>query len=325
VRPGVGAGTAAVTLAVAVGAITCLLADARADEGTGGDVESRAGTIEARTTVDRDTDRRLARWRSAIANDDVATLARLLDDAMVDAAADGQADIEADAAPDPPGEATVGRSSTGSGGSSSLAALVTTRSANGRSALMVACKLGDLGLARELVAAGADPAGTSATGGTPFMFAVLGDRLEVARWLAARGVALDARGSNGWSAVTIAAAKGLDATLAWLIEAGAPADVADLYGFTPLMRAVDNAHEDAARRLLGAGARPDAADESGNTALHHAVAGGRATLVTLLLERGADPGVTNRDGITPAGLAAELASLPSDLRARLSDGVPDEP
>lgn len=210
-------------------------------------------------------------WRRAIANDDARTLDILL-----------------------------GKH----GGERSLVRL---GAETGKSALMVACKVGDLALARRLVALGADPRGTTATGGTPFMFAVLGDRLEIARWLHGLGVDVDAQGSNGWTAAMIAAAKGLDGTLAWLLSIGVDAERPDVYGFTPLMRAVDNAHEPAVRRLLAAGVGVVASDEQGNTALHHAVAGGRAVLAELLLEHGADPRRGNRDGITPAQLARSLA------------------
>ena len=231
-------------------------------------------------------------WRRAIANDDARTLGMLL------------------------GKHGAERS------------LVALRAETGKSALMVACKVGDLALARRLLERGAEPDERTATGGTPFMFAVLGDRLDLARWLHGLGIDTEAQGSNGWTAVMIASAKGLDATLGWLLSIDADVDRADVYGFTPLMRAVDNAHENAVRRLLAAGADVGATDESGNSALHHGVAGANAVLVELLLDHGADAALGNRDGITPSALARTRAreaagpgtalALPEASRRRLA-------
>ena len=238
-------------------------------------------------------------WRRAVANDDARTLTMLLDKYPHDATLAG------------------------------------ARAATGKSALMVAGKVGDLPLARRLVAAGADPRAVTETGGTPLMFAVLGDRLELARWLHRLGGDVDARGSNGWSATMIAAAKGLEETLDWLLSVGADAERADVYGYTPLMRAVDNAHVGAARRLLAAEVAIEASDERGNTALHHAVAGGRAELIALLLDHGADPDHADHDGLTPADLARAAAAdgaapdgrprrpLPPALLARLTASAAD--
>ena len=172
-----------------------------------------------------------------------------------------------------------------------------TTASNGKTALMVAAKSGDLALAEALVREGSELDAVTATGGTAMMFAALGENTEVAQWLFLRGAAVDDVGSNGWTTMTIAAARGFSPMVSWLLSVEAVAAPVDVYGYTPLMRAVENGHEDAASILLDAGAeRINHQDEFGNTALHHASRAGREDLVMLLVAAGADGSITNRDG-----------------------------
>ncbi len=181
---------------------------------------------------------------------------------------------------------------------------------NGKSALMVASKQGDMAFTKRLVQLGASVNELTITGGTPLMFAVLGNHIALAEWLHKAGANIDAKGSNGWSAATIAGAKGQSDMLRWLIEAGADMDSPDVYRFTPLMRAVDNQHTKSVEILLAnAKASANSKDESENTPLHFAVANRQKNVVQLLLDYGADPLAENRDGITPAELAKQAPEL----------------
>lgn len=215
-----------------------------------------------------------SRWSSAISNDRVDHLKQLLEERI--------------------------------GSDRSVSSLLQTDAPNGKSALMVACKAGDLAFVKELVKLGSSINEVTHTGGTPFMFAVLGNHVAVAEWLHAQGANINAKGSNGWSAATISAAKGQADMMKWLIKAGADINAEDVYRFSPLMRAVDNRHEETVRVLLGMGnANVDSQDESDNTALHYAVSNGHVSVVALLMEYGADPHIPNRDGITPEALAVD--------------------
>jgi len=181
---------------------------------------------------------------------------------------------------------------------------------NGKSALMVASKKGDLSLAELLLDAGADVHEKTQTSGTALMFAVLGNKPEMAQWLVERGADIHAVGSNGWSALTIAAAKGNVELLSWLIDLGADAQVRDVYRFTPFLRAVDNGYEKAVALLLSL---PDtdvnARDEFDNTALHHAVSAKNLDMVALLIKHNANSQLANRDGVTPLDLSKDLRAL----------------
>ncbi|MGQ7845094.1 ankyrin repeat domain-containing protein [Granulosicoccus sp. 3-233] len=182
--------------------------------------------------------------------------------------------------------------------------LLTLTASNGKNALMVASKKGDLALVKSLIDAGADIDERTQTNGTAFMFAVLGNRRQVAEWLLDRGADIQVIGSNGWTALTLAAAKGYTDLVQWLIDNGAQTQIRDVYRFTPFMRAVENGQDSVARLLAKL---PDtdvnAQDEYDNTALHHAVSGNDMAMVRLLLQHGADPQLTNRNGATPIMLA----------------------
>lgn len=187
--------------------------------------------------------------------------------------------------------------------------LLSITASNGKSALMVAAKKGDLSLAKALVRAGADVNETTDTQGTPFMFAVLGGHQNLAKWLLVRGADINMVGSNGWTALTIAAAKGQVHLLQWLISEGANTQVRDVYRYTPLLRAVDNGYVEAAAVLLSlVETDVNAQDEYDNTALHHAVSSGNLSMVSLLLEHNADPEIANRDGVSPFDVARSLTS-----------------
>lgn len=229
------------------------------------------------------------KWASAIANDRADTLQQMLDQ-------------------------HIGNKNNSNNKNSSVdllgVDLLSKVAPNGKSALMVASKQGELALAKRMVEMGANVNELTQTGGTPLMFAVLGNHVTLARWLHQAGADINAKGSNGWSAATIAGAKGQADMLRWLISAGADINSPDVYRFTPLMRAVDNQHAESVQVLLLQGqAGVDFKDESDNTALHFAVANKQSTVIELLLKHGANPLQANRDGITPTDLAKQEPAL----------------
>ena len=184
--------------------------------------------------------------------------------------------------------------------------LLESTAPNGKTALMVASKKGDMALVKALLGSGASVNTVTKTGGNAFMFAVLGNHIDIAKWLRAQKANIYAAGSNGWSAATIAAAMGHTEILKWLTTLDAPIDAPDVYRFTPLMRAVDNGHYEAAKLLLETNAVDvNAADEWQNTALHFVIANKNIELLELLLQQGAAINKANRDGITPASMLSQ--------------------
>lgn len=193
-----------------------------------------------------------------------------------------------------------------------LTELLKVTASNGKSALMVASKKGDLPLAKSLVEGGASIHDLTITQGTAFMFAILGDQQHVVEWLYESGADINVVGSNGWTALTIAAAKGNAGLLQWLLDRGADAQIRDVYRYTPLLRAVDNGYLNTARILLSL---PDtdvnAQDEYDNTALHHAVSAKNTEMVKLLLAYNANPDVKNRQNLSARELAVSVSGLGS--------------
>ena len=184
--------------------------------------------------------------------------------------------------------------------------LLETAAPNGKTALMVASKKGNITLVKELLSSGASVNTVTQTGGNAFMFAVLGNHIDIAKWLATQKAHISAAGSNGWSAVTIAAAMGHTEVLRWLTTLDSPIDVPDVYRFTPLMRAADNGHVEAVKLLLETKAVDvNAGDEWENTALHFVMANKNIDVLELLLQQGADIDKANRDGITPASMLGQ--------------------
>lgn len=178
---------------------------------------------------------------------------------------------------------------------------------SGKSALMIAAKLGDAQFVKRLLSDGADLHARTITGGTAFMFASLGGHIDIMNLLHDRGADINLQGSNGWTALTIAAAKGYVETLKWLLQLDVDVNLPDVYGWTPLMRAVDNRHVEAVDVLLGF----DSIDvnhqnETGNTAIHHAVANSDVEMTRKLVNAGIDVTLKNSAGYSAAQLAIGL-------------------
>lgn len=178
--------------------------------------------------------------------------------------------------------------------------------ANGKTALMAAARAGRVGLARRLLAAGADANAGNHNGGTPLMFAAAAGDPVVTRLLLDHGADPRRRASNGWTALTMAAVKNRPQVARLLLAHGADPNAPDVYGWTPLMRAVYEGREAMARLLLAQpGIDLQWVNDHGQTALHLAVIRGRRSLAAALLAGGAEQ-LRDFQGHTPASVAAEL-------------------
>ena len=268
----------------------------------GSGISAYAGVLGGDASVSTVSDTRSieARWVSAISADNTTVLRALLDESSTAA-----------------GLASEENTASVSPGNTVSQPLWQVTASNGKTALMVACKVGDEALAMRLVELGSNIKAKTITDGTAFMFAVLGDQQRLAQWLIGLGANMDAQGSNGWTGVMIASAKGLDKTLQWLLSEGANAQTPDVYGFSPLMRAADNGHADAVRALINQkvseqGIDVHWQDELNNTALHYAVAGDHHEIVQLLLRANASASTPNSAGLSALDLAMSAVSAADD-------------
>lgn len=196
-----------------------------------------------------------------------------------------------------------------------LSELLELTASNGKSALMVAAKKGDLALAKSLVARGASVHEATITNGTAFMFAILGNQFKMVEWLYEANADINVVGSNGWTALTIAAAKGNADLLQWLLDRGADGQTRDVYRYTPLLRAVENGYIETATILLTLPKTDvNAQDEYENTALHHAVSSRDISMIKLLLANRADSDIINRKGLSAKDLASGISAVKSELQ-----------
>lgn len=139
--------------------------------------------------------------------------------------------------------------------------------ANGDLPLHVLARANRVVMARELLAAGANPEALNAQGATPLEVALANGKIAFAHLLLDHGVRIDAQ------------------QLLWKLIAREQAD-RDVLDF-----------------LLDAGAQINQADAEGRTVLHLAIAQVDPRLVARLLERGADVNQPDREGQTPLDMA----------------------
>ena len=91
----------------------------------------------------------------------------------------------------------------------------------GRSAFMWACRNGHLGVAKQLVEAGADTHMVTKKGVNALHWAIWGQRIQVAEWLLTLGLDLESRTNAGCNCAVWGAASGDIAMCRWLLQVGA--------------------------------------------------------------------------------------------------------
>jgi ankyrin repeat protein len=169
----------------------------------------------------------------------------------------------------------------------------------GNAQFATAVASGDEALARELLAAGANPNAVDAQGQPLLQWAMKeGDR-GAFRLLLALGADPALGDRDGRTALHLAAMGKSPGWLEALLEHGMSPDTPNtVTGATPLFDALRADSEDNIALLLRAGARLDVADRNGTTPLHQAALVKDSAAVLRFLEGGADPRATDRTGAT---------------------------
>ncbi|GAB3311059.1 ankyrin repeat domain-containing protein [Luteimonas notoginsengisoli] len=165
--------------------------------------------------------------------------------------------------------------------------------------LAAAVRDGDDRLARELVAAGANPDAVDDKGVPLLQWAMLQQDRGAYRLLLELRADPTRGNADGQTALHLAA-MGKDAFwLDDLLERGVSPDVPNtVTGAPPLFDALRARLPDNVHRLLEAGARLDTHDRSGTTPLHQAALVNDPASALEFLEAGADPRATDRSGAT---------------------------
>ena len=179
------------------------------------------------------------------------------------------------------------------------------KSANDRTALMIASALGDVDIVQTLLEMGASIRARTKDGWTAFFIAADERRDEVFKVLAAKGPERADFEAPRMSVLCLGCIEGSRSVVEAALACGADKEFADAEGFTPLLCAVENGHLEIVRLLLAQGANPRARTKSGFSALDLAAGTGNLELVEIILAQGLDVDAANSDRLgCPLGCAA---------------------
>jgi len=211
---------------------------------------------------------------------------------------------------------------------------------DGKTALMLACKIGNPMTAKVLLEAKADPTLReirqlpNSDGFSPIMHAALFGHVEcVATVLRHAGqdktlhqTLLREHNGNNFTALHLAALHGQRRVVQLLLRERAEVDSEDDYGQTPLHVSSKNSHAQAVCALLASGASVNQTDQKGLTALHHCCAtpGGK-DVADALMEVKADVNLPDNEGNTPLHLACATGThrtVVSLLKYKVHDSAP---
>lgn len=169
-----------------------------------------------------------------------------------------------------------------------------------------------IGVAKRLLARGADPSAADEHGQTALMHAAFPpfhqERFDL---LVSAGADLEARRHDGLSGLDLACVGGEEEVAAEWIRAGACIFARGPGGSTPLM--LGATWPEMTRMLLDHGADVNAVDEDGHCALVYAILRGRAlsadqemVAIRALIDAGADVNLSDHDGVPPLGHAKNM-------------------
>jgi hypothetical protein len=160
--------------------------------------------------------------------------------------------------------------------------------------LMRALHLGDMELAKSLIAAGAYVNAADRHGNTALMIAANRVELGAVRQLLRSGAAANGRNADGVTALFCTDSPDIAKEL---IEHGADVNATSRFNITPLMGAASY-NPPVVRFLIANGANVNARDVNGGTTLMRAALLGRADNVKILIEAGADVNARDNKGGT---------------------------
>ncbi|CBN74153.1 Ankyrin [Ectocarpus siliculosus] len=188
----------------------------------------------------------------------------------------------------------------------------------GDTPMLLACRLGDVGMVRECLRRGSRNDPHPAFGQTALQAAVASGQeacarliLETAAPSRSDAVVSNHKDPNKETPLHVACRRGYDGIVEALLHHGADLRAVDRKGNTPLHGAAGSGHAGALGSLLDAGGDVvlEERNARGDRALHTAAAPGHIACVELLLGTAAEPDVPNADGQTPFALASRGGHL----------------
>ena len=145
----------------------------------------------------------------------------------------------------------------------------------------------------------------------PLEQAILRNKADIALCLLAAGADPNSTNASGRVPLHLAVERNNPAIVTALLKAGAKPNARDKDGWTPLHHAAAKNQPATARALLAGGADPMTLSELGGTPLHEAAASGGAEMVRLLLEHKVDPALKSKQGVTALDIARQYKNQPA--------------
>lgn len=170
--------------------------------------------------------------------------------------------------------------------------------------LILATDTGNIALATDLIAQGADIEVRDERQRTPLMAATQGNQIEIAGMLINAGADVNAKDDMQDSPYLLAGARGYNEILVMTLANGADLTSTNRFGGTAMIPACERGHVETVRILLDAGVAVDHVNNLGWTCLLEAIIlsdGGPAhqQIVQMLVDAGADVNLGDFDGVTP--------------------------
>ena len=180
----------------------------------------------------------------------------------------------------------------------SCGAQVNAINKEGRTALMIASKSGNIEGINVLLKAGADPNIIDVDGNTCLHCSVLGNyRKEVLHMIIDHSVHLNAINKKVHTALMMASERGNSDAINVLLKAGADPNIIDADGNTCLhFLVLQRCNKEVLEIIIDHGVHVNTMNKRNETALMIASAKGNTDIIKVLLTAGADPNITDADG-----------------------------
>ena len=190
-------------------------------------------------------------------------------------------------------------------------------------ALMVACRRGNLDAVNEFLNAGADPTIEDGLGATWIHHAVgEGCSKEFLQAIIDHGADVNATNKKNVTALMLACKKGNAGAINILLNAGADPNIADNNGYTCLHYAADrDCSKETFQAIIAHGADVNARNKNNTATLMTACKKGNTAAINILMNAGADPNIADNDGYTCLHYAADGDCSKKALQAMIGHGA----
>jgi len=193
---------------------------------------------------------------------------------------------------------------------------------DGGTALIRACGVNDISIARMLVDAGTDVNAVDMNGDTPLIRAARGGYSPIVSYLISNGADIDTKGSGNKTALMNAIGENKPYAVKLLIAAGASLTARDDHGNNALMVCMNTEHPSIyiIDILLDAGMSPNTQNYDGTTPLMRAAASKNSYILEKLISRGANLNIRDNEGHTALMTASRLGIV-ENVRILLENGA----